>query len=45
MAEVEKVQSLLDLPTDNEDKYSGFDDISVLTTSDKTIQDNLSTIQ
>lgn len=45
MAEVEKVQSLLDLPTDNEDKYSGFDDIPVLTTSDKTIQDNLSTIQ
>lgn len=45
MAEVEKVQSLLDLPSDHEDRYSGFDDMPVLTTNNKTVEDNLAAIQ
>lgn len=45
MAAVEKVQALLDLPLDNEDRYSGFDDMSVLPTSNQTIHDSLPTIQ
>lgn len=41
MAEVMKVQALLDLPLDNDDQYSGIDDISTLSTNDATNQNNL----
>lgn len=41
MAEVMKVQALLDLPLDNDDRYSGIDDIPTLSTNDATNQNNL----
>lgn len=43
MAEVKKVQVLLDLPSDNEDKYTGFDEIATLSTSVETVQRRLPT--
>lgn len=40
MAEVKKVQALLDLPSDNEDRFSGYDDIAAsaaVSTNNETI--------
>lgn len=37
MAEVMKVQALLDLPLDNDDRYSGIDDIPTLSTNQNNL--------
>ncbi|XP_026820255.1 uncharacterized protein LOC113558872 isoform X1 [Rhopalosiphum maidis] len=41
VAEVMKVQALLDLPMDNDDRYSGIDDMPTLSANDATNQHNL----
>jgi len=41
MAEVMKVQALLDLPLDNDDRYSGIDDMPTPTTNNATNQHDL----
>jgi len=41
MAEVMKVQALLDLPLDNDDRYSGIDDMHTPTTNNATNQHDL----
>ncbi|XP_015373200.1 PREDICTED: uncharacterized protein LOC107168337 [Diuraphis noxia] len=41
MAEVMKVQALLDLPLDNDDRYSGIDDMPTLSTNNATIPHDL----
>lgn len=45
MAEVKKVQVLLDLPSDNEDRFTGFDEIATIPTTDdnETVQRHLPT--
>ncbi|XP_025422636.1 uncharacterized protein LOC112692242 isoform X2 [Sipha flava] len=43
MVEVKKVQVLLDLPSDNEDRFTGFDEIATLPTNDETVKCNFST--
>lgn len=45
LAEVKKVQELLDLPSDNDDRYSGFEDMSTFPTSNEPVQQNLPTIK
>jgi len=44
-AEVKKVQELLDLPSDNENRYSGFEDVSTLPVNNESIQQNLTKIK
>lgn len=41
MAEVMKVQALLDLPLDNDDRYSGIDDMPTSTTNNATNEHDL----
>jgi len=41
IAEVMKVQALLDLPSDNDDRYSGIDEIPTLSTNNSTNQHDL----
>lgn len=45
MAEVMKVQALLDLPSDNDDRYYGIDSIPTFSTNNVTNQQDLSTLK
>lgn len=45
LAEVKKVQELLDLPLDNDDRFSGFDDMPTFPTNSEPVQQNLPTIK
>lgn len=42
MEEVKKVQALLDLPSDNEDKFVGYDDLVTLPTNESIKRDQSS---